>query len=154
MAGNLIKLAKKSKFLDVNVVIQGEVVRFRVANELRVDYDNVDNELGNQPLIYSYLSTILAKVIKDHRKKTIEKERIFGKLFIEAKDEFYKNNMSRASDEYASNKAKMSVKFRKAALEEAQAEELVNKFKGLVEAFRQRANSLQQISANNRKSLN
>ena len=144
-------LAKKSKFSKVSLVINEEVIKFNLFDELRVNQDNVNSELNNQPAVYSYLTSILANLTKDYKKKLLEKEKIFARQFIKAKDDFYKHHFKNTSDEYASSQAKTSIAYLKAAKLEIEAEEKVNIFKGIVEAFRQRANSLQQISANNRK---
>lgn len=146
-------LAKQSKFSKISLVVNEEVIKFNLFDELRVNSDNVNSELNNQPAVYSYLSSILANLLRDYKMKVVEKEKIYSQQFIKAKDDFYKQHYKNTSDEYASSKAKMSIKYLKAAKEEIKAEEKVNIFKGAVEAFRQRANSLQQISANNRKDL-
>lgn len=151
MIRKLASIAKNSKLSKIVITINGEVIKFDKFTELKIDFDDVNNELNNQPALYSFISSILAKLIKEYKMKVIIKEKVLGEMFIKAKDDFYAQHYKNTSDEYAMSKAKMSIKYRKAAIAEIKAEEKVNIFKGIVESFRQRANSLQQISANERK---
>lgn len=146
----LIQLAKRSKLNKIAIIVKGEVIKFNLFNELRVNYDDINAELNNQPANYSYIYSIYSALIKDWKKKEAEKERIFGKQFKKVKDEFYAKHFKNTSDEYASSEAKNSIPYRLALKKELDAEERMNVFKGIVESFRQKANSLQQISANTR----
>lgn len=149
----LAVLARDSKLSKIIVNVKGEVIEFDKWAELKIDFDNINNELNKQPGLYSYITSILAALTRDWKLKIVTKEKILGQQFIKAKDDFYSQHFKNTSDEYAQSKAKMSIAYRKAAIAEIKAEEKVTVFKGIVESFRQRANTLQQISANTRKEL-
>lgn len=119
-----------------------------VQDELRIDPHRLNEELMDQPLYYRKWSEMLAGVAKKAK---------LAKLVLEEKKaekhiQYSQDGMSRKVKEVESA-VLLDADVKKLERELIDAEELVEKFSGILRAFHQRAEALKDLNANKRKEL-
>ena len=138
---------RKSKFLDIKIVYNGEKVNFNLVHELRVSPDLINDNLKSQPGYYGFCLLLHKKLLAQFERLKMERESIYGRLFLKAK-----STKTMGSRPYSDDAAKAWVEshkeYKQITLNCIKAREDADCIYAAVKGFEQRKDILQSISSN------
>lgn len=146
MRGKLKKLVIKSKLPRVRIKYNGETISFNLYDELAIDSNTFIRELTEQPQLYGFLSIVCTKLGKVKDDLEIRKDKIYGRIFYQAKAEQQVNGRP-INDEMAKAFTMESDEYTQAAEEFNQAKEDYLTLLSCTRSFEQRASTLQSINS-------
>lgn len=151
MAKKLHSYAKKSSLLDIRLKLGSELIRFNLYDELVIDTRKLNDELMNQPTHFGYLSMIMIKLKKVRDSEEAKLQKLKDSIFIDFKGDIdpqtgrvYSNDLAEAYITQDEEYQEQLTLFRK----------VENNFlvvKACVDAFSQRKDIIQTLSANVRQ---
>lgn len=152
---SLNNLADKSSIMQVNIIYNGEKIKFNLNEELKIVESRMQNDLTNQPRVYAFLSTLHKKLIIQFEQLEAQKSKQYGKLFNNYKlsktTKHYEAFKKPPSDDVCSNLVNTNSIFTELVERTLQAKHDMLILGSIVRSFEQRADLLQTISANIRK---
>lgn len=137
----------------ITLNLQGENIKIDLNEELSISEARINKELHEQPTHYAYLSMLLVKMKKELTKSQVDLDKIRSELFIEYKRSVdpetgrtYSNDLAEANvlleEDYIAAQEKVIIR-----------EEQFGIVKAAVDAFNQRKDLIQSLSANLRKEI-
>lgn len=150
----LKRLAQKSSLLDINIKINNELIKFNLLEELEISPKNVNQEIMEQPSHFAFLSLAMVKAKTIMDKKRSKLEGIRNSIFTEYKDDIDKNTGRPYSNDLAEAYITEQDEYREALKEYQKSENEFLQIKTCVDAFQQRKDLLQSLSANIRQEKN
>lgn len=148
----LHKYTEKSELMNVRIKLGTELFKFNLYEELKVDENIINDEIGSQSTIQAFLGTLFTKLDRIKMDKEREMEKTFAELFVRYKGEVDSVLARYPSDDLTKQKVIKTKKYQEAYKAYIQARENLNIIKTCVESFDQRAFLMQTLSANIRKS--
>ncbi len=152
--GKIIKYAKTSSLMDIDITWNGERFKFDLYQEIRIDADRITKEALIQPNAFAFLSMLHKKLVKKVAELETQCKRVYAQVYVKVKDQNNPKTGRPYSDDMCKEKVILNKKFQKAEdmLEAARADEQL--IFSAVKAFEQRLYLIQTISANTRKEIN
>lgn len=147
----LHKYSQKSELMNIRIKLGPELFRFNLYEELKVDENIINDEIGSQPTIQAFLGTLQTKLERIKSDKEAEMEKIYAELFVNFKGSIEDSTHRPPSDDLAKQKVIKSKKYQEAISNFNQAKENYNTIKNCMESFSQRGFLIQTLSANIRK---
>jgi hypothetical protein len=151
MGGKLKKLASRSDLMNISIVHGKERIKFNLFEELVVNENKLNDELKNQPSYFAYLSTLSIKLKRISEDKKQQMNKIYHQIFVKYKSQSNENTGRVNSNEYSEALTIIEPEYQKALKDYNKAEEDFGIIKAAVDAFNQRSNLIQTISANIRR---
>jgi len=149
--GRINKYASRSKLMDIHVQLGDEVFRFNLYEELAISEARVNTELLDQASSYAFLGMLHKKLLRAAKDKELEVVKIYNEGYIRFKKEINEETGKPINDDLAKAKAATTSEYKLACTLAADIQEKTNLIKVCVDAFEQRKDLIQTISANLRK---
>ncbi len=137
----------------ITLKLNGESIKIDLNEELSFSETRINKELHQQPAHYAYLSMLLVKFKKELSKSQVELEKVRGELFIEYKSDIDNETGRPYSNDLALAKVLLEEDFITAQERVIENEEKYGIVKAAVDAFNQRKDLIQSLSANLRKEI-
>ena len=147
----LYKYSQKSDLMNIRIRLGSELFKFNLFEELKVDENTINDEIGSQPTILAFLGTLQTKLDRIKSDREAELEKTYASLFVSFKNSIEDSTHRPPSDDLAKQKVLKSVKYQKVLKDYRQSRENYNTIKNCMEAFSQRGFLVQTLSANIRK---
>lgn len=151
MKKKILRYSKKSSVLDVSIKYGGEIIRFNLGNELKIDEGRINDELMEQPSYYGFLTLLNNRLERVENDKKAELSKISSKLLIEFKQEKDPTTGRGYSNEVAKALVENQKEYQEALEDYHKAKENKGIISSCVESFNQRSYLLQTLSANVRR---
>lgn len=141
---------RKSSLLDIEITYRGERFSFNLFEELKVNTDDVNKEIVNQPSYYGFLLLLHKKLTTEFEFLKNRRKSLWGKLYLKAKE--MKTESNRVyNDEMAKAYADSHPKYTKLTAKCIQAKDDADVLWSCVKGFEQRGFLIQTLSSNLRK---
>lgn len=141
--------------MEVNIVYNGETIKFNLNDELKISETKMANELKEQPSIYAYISILHKKLIIQHESLEAKLDKTFGKLFNNYKtsktSKHYEQTHRPPSDDVCKNYVLSNGDYIDLQKKVIKAKEDMLTLGSIVRGFEQRADLMQTLAANARK---
>ena len=141
--------------MEVNIVFNGETIKFNLNDELKISETRMANELKEQPSIYAYISILHKKLIIQHESFEVKLSKMYGKLFNNYKasktSKHYEQTHRPPSDDVCKNYVLGATDYVDLQKKVLKAKEDMLTLGSIVRRFEQRADLIQTLSANMRK---
>lgn len=137
----------------VTLKFQGETIRIDLNEELSISEARINKELHDQPTHFAFLSMLLVKMKKELTKSQVDLDKIRGELFIEYKRSIDPETGRTYSNDLAEANVLLEEDYIRAQEIVIEREEQFGIVKAAVDAFNQRKDLIQSLSANLRKEL-
>lgn len=148
--GRLKIHASKSDLMNIDITYAGKRYRFNLFEELQISEAQINKELKDQTSSYSFLTMLNEHLLKSKKELELEKKATYARMYVNFKENFILNGRA-ASDDACKAKVECSTKFKSVCTELIQTEFNLGIISRAVEAFEQRKDLLQSLSANMRK---
>lgn len=147
----LAKYAETSSVMKVSIKVDSEVVKFNLADELRLDDENITDEAIQHTSLYSFLTMVLTRL--ESRVRTLENKRkhLYGKLYIKYKTTKAATGSRAPGDDLVKSYIEVNDEYQLLVKKLAKTEDDKNLILRCVRAFETRKDLMQTISANLRK---
>lgn len=143
-----ISAYKTSPIFVISVNYGGELVSFNLARELRIDIDQIDEELRKQPNHYGFCLLIHKTLLSKFETYKMLRKKTYGRLFIAAKSK--KVNGRFMSDDVAKCYVESHPKYINISMKCIKTKDEADKMYSCIRAFEQRKDLMQSISSNRR----
>ena len=137
----------------VTLKFQGETIKIDLNEELSISETRINKELHDQPTHFAFLSMLLVKMKKELTKSQVDLDKIKGELFIEYKRSIDQETGRPYSNDLAEANVLLEEDYMKAQNRVIEREEQFGIVKAAVDAFNQRKDLIQSLSANLRKEI-
>lgn len=151
MAKRLKNISKRSALMDISIKYNNDNIKFNLYEELMISESKINEEIMNQPSYFGFLSVLAVRLKRVMDDKASVRDRIFGELFSEYKEDIDPNTHRPLSNDVAEAKTLSEPSYIQALKEFSQAEENYGIIKACVDSFTQRSHLIQSLSANIRK---
>ena len=148
---NIMKYAKGSKILNIDIKYGDETFSFNLNREVIVDENRINDEIKNQPSAYAFLGMLHKKLIRVAQDKKREMDKTYANLFIKYKDSTDTNTGRPIANDLAKEKVIASRRYQISIEEHHKAQENAEILEVCVRTFEQRYSLIQTLSANIRK---
>lgn len=142
---------KKHSLQLISIVYGKEKIQFNLSQELKVNEDELNDELKKQPGYYGFLLLLHKKlltqwhVLKERRKST------WAKLYLKAKEKNQKGTQRPFTEEMAKAWADSHSDYQKLTSQCIQAKDDADVIFSAVKGYEQKKDILQTLSSNTRK---
>ena len=151
MKSKLLKYAESSDIMNITIKYGRERFSFNLNEELRINENIINSQIKDQPTSYAFLTMLQQKLIKLAKDKEFELQKIYARQLESlrgGKDPSTGRPPSKDSCEVI---ILASDEYQEKAKELVLIESNANTIRRAVEAFEQRKDILQTLSANLRK---
>jgi hypothetical protein len=149
--GRLKEICSTSSLMDIEIEYDDEVIKFNLNQELQIKEVNINQDLKNQPAIYSFVSMLHKKMLKAKADKQNELEKAYARSYINIKSALDPNTNRPYSNDTAKEQAILDIKYQRLLKSYNNISDKVNVLEVCVKSFEQKAFLIQTISANLRK---
>jgi len=139
--------------MDIRIKFGNEVFRFNLYEELIVNEDKINKELQEQPGYYGFMGLLLVKLQRSKDDKDAELNKKEAELFVRFKTDINPNTGRETSERLADALVRDEEEYQAILKEVNNLKESVGIIKHCLNAFEQRSNLIQSLSANRRKEL-
>ncbi len=140
-----------SKLMDFVIKHNGEVFKFNLHEELKINENRISSEILAQPSSYGFLTMLHKEFIKELGHAKIEESKAYASSYLKYKKEVNPETQRSNSEEVAKQKAERSILYLKAQRKVVEINYTVNRIEACVRAFETRGSMIQTLSANRRK---
>lgn len=138
--------------MNIRIIYKNEEFHFNLFEELTISEDRINSEIKDQPSAYAFLAMLQKKLWRKEKDLEKEMEKKFSELFTRYKQETNEATGRVYDKEYAYHIANKHPAYQKKIQAWLDAKDDTDTLLTCVEAFFQRANLIQSLSANIRKS--
>lgn len=148
---NFQKKFRGSTLSTITVKYGKEVHRFNLIDIVQISEHTIDRELKRQPGYYGFCLLLQKKLNTAYEQLRQDRKRLWGHLYLRAKENLKSNSGRGYSDEAA--KAYVLCNKKYVAITKAciQAKDSADTIYAVIKAFEQRKDLMQTISSNKRK---
>lgn len=139
----------QSKINKISIVYGDEKIQFNLWDELKISEENLERELKNQPSYYAFILSLHKKLLTEFELAKVEKKRMYGHLFLLAKEDTV--NGRPLNDEMCKASVESNKRYIKACQKCIKIKNDADILFSAVKGFEQRKDNLQTLSANKRK---
>ena len=137
----------------VSLKFNGETIKIDLNEELSISEVQINKELHQQPTHYAFLSMLLVKMKKELTKAQVNLDKVRGELFIDYKRSIDTETGRPYSNDLAEANVLLEEDYIEAQQKVIEKEEQFGIVKAAVDAFNQRKDLIQSLSANLRKEI-
>lgn len=153
MEDRLKDYAGKSAIMEIKISYGGEVFKFNLSRELRIDERTINRELQEQPSSYAFLSLLHKKLYRKMKDTEQELNKIYARLYSKYLEEGKPEYGRGPTKEALEQRVTKNKDYQKSLTEYLNAEEDAKVLETCVRAFEQRKDIIQTLSANIRKEV-
>lgn len=147
---NAFKKYRHSSVSILSVNYGKEAIIINIARATKIDEDDLEAEIKNQPSHYAFLFMLHKKLLTRFEQLKLQRKRTYGMLLAKAKER--KNGYGRPLSDTAANKwVECHKRYISISEDCIQARDEADQVLGAVRAFEMRAALLQTLSSNLRK---
>lgn len=146
-----LKRLRKSGLSQIKIKYGNEVHRFNLISITQINENTIDRELKRQPSYYGFCLLLQKKLNTEYEKLRQTRKKLYGKLYLRAKESLKSNSGRGYSDEAARAYTlhhKEYVRITQACIE---AKDSADTMYSIIRALEQRKDLMQTISSNKRK---
>lgn len=145
------KYAGKSGLMDIHIQLGTEVFRFNLFEELAISEARINTEILEQASSYAFLGMLHKKLVRAAKDQELEVVKQYNLGYIRFKKEMNEETGKPINDDLAKAKSATTKEYIEACNRAGEIQEKANLIKVCVDAFEQRKDLIQTISANLRK---
>lgn len=137
----LIDFIEESKWMKYKLIVEGEAIKLNLNKELFIDEDDITKQVVDHPRIFAFLSRIHKELVRAAKKADINRKRVRAKRIDQLVNDGESVTKAREKVEY-------DKIYLKAYSSQLNAEYKRDTLADIIEAFKQRKDLMQTLSAN------
>lgn len=138
----------KLPFLTINIRYGGEKISFSLIKELRLNENALNDELKHQPSKYGFCLLVHKKLLTEFEKLKLQSNKIYGKLYFQAKEKKSSVTGRLYSDDLAKAWVLKHPQYISSQLACIKAKDDADAIYSCIRALEQRKDLAQSISSN------
>lgn len=145
---SFIKKHNKLTFLNINIQYGDEKITLNLLSELRINPDQINDEIKRQPSKYGFLLLLHKKLLTRFEEIKTERKKVYGKLYMRAKETKQASTGRPMSDDLAKAWVESHKKYVDITMLCIKAKDDADTIFSCVRAFEQKKDLIQSLSSN------